>query len=72
MNKKKNDNSIAVEPHVSGSLSDREINIVLSTIKIDRANLEHISKTGRLNGSLLVELRQFARTIEKLVLENYR
>ena len=36
-------------------LTKREI---IKTIHVDRANLEHISKTGNINGTLLIELER--------------
>lgn len=31
---------------------------LIATIKVDKANIEHIAKTGKINGSLLLEIER--------------
>lgn len=34
---------------------------LISTIKINKANLEHIAETGKINGNLLIEIERVMR-----------
>jgi len=41
--------------------ADKSIADFISEIKIDKSNLEHISKTGKINGSLFLEIQDKMR-----------
>jgi hypothetical protein len=39
----------------------KDIKDLISTIKVDKANLEHIAQTGKINGSLLTEIERIIK-----------
>jgi len=45
-----------------------EIRKLIKSIKVDKANFEHIAKTGNINGTLLIEIE---RVMEKYASEKY-
>ncbi len=39
----------------------KDIKDLISTIKVDKAKLEHIAQTGKINGSLLTEIERIIK-----------
>jgi hypothetical protein len=40
-----------------------DMDYLIASIKVDRANFEHIAVSGNINGSLLVELRRILKEL---------
>jgi len=42
----------------------------IESIVIDKSNLQHIAETGKINGSLLVEIKRVCISAQELALKN--
>ncbi len=44
---------------------------LINTITINKANLEHIAKTGKINGSLLAEIKRVMNEYDKSITSHH-